>query len=90
MDSLEWLLAAVDVSLFDADGIDDADDDTVDREFACLGGKPSAASLRDQYHVADPCSQGVDGDEGTAGRDHALSVLGLESKGLDHEQLLPK
>lgn len=42
------LLPFIDVVFFEADGIDDADDDAVDWKFAGFGGEPCRASLGDQ------------------------------------------
>ena len=51
-----FLLTFVYVVFFDVDGIDDADDDAVDRKFAGFGSESCAAALRDEDHVADPCT----------------------------------
>ncbi|MEK0424751.1 MAG: hypothetical protein RJB11_842, partial [Planctomycetota bacterium] len=88
LDFFGVLLAAVYVALFDTHGVDNSDDHTVDRKLAGFGSKPCAAPLGDQNHIANACSEGIDSDEGSARRDQALSILGLESKRFDQEQLL--
>lgn len=82
------LLTLVDVVFFEADGIHDADDDAVDRQFSRFGSESSAASLRDQDHVSDSGPEGIDGNERATGGDQSVSILGFHPIGLDDEQLV--
>jgi hypothetical protein len=72
----------------DADGVDQADDNSIDREGLRFGGEAGAGALGDEDELAFAGAERVDGDEGAAGRDEPVTGLVIEPVGLDDEELV--